>query len=176
MCFFVTHGVRDEVYARRCNLKKTPCFTSPNACQSFCGLCVKSSQNLFCNASRYADRSRKALFQASKHQNGPRGLPGTPGGASRGTPGRSWGALGRSWDALGTLLGRSCGALGALVGARVDFGPFGSRRSTDFGATTTQRRNTGTSTAKLHQRCNNNNASSACIMHASNLVILHYIL
>ena len=87
--------------------------------------------------------------------------------------GDSWALLGRSWGALGALLGRSWtlwghswalwgtlgrswSELGSILGPprvvfgrpRVDFGPFGSPRSTDFGATTTQRRNTGTSIAK----------------------------
>ena len=111
--FFVTHGVRDEVYAKRCDLKKTLCFTSPNACQSFCGLCVhdskiheKSSQNLFCNASRYGSLSESTFSNLEASKWSPR-TPGTPGRASRGTPGPSWGAfgtlLGRSWRVLGTL-------------------------------------------------------------------------
>ena len=105
--FFVTHGVRDEVYAKRCDLKKTLCFTSPNACQSFCGLCVhdskiheKSSQNLFCNASRYGSLSESTFsnLEASKWS------PRTPWNAWKSFQGHSWALLGRFWDALGALL------------------------------------------------------------------------
>jgi len=118
--------VRSKKKRRRGDLRKptkTPYFTSPNACQSFRGLCVHDSKiaenrpEISSRVRRATDRFRTALFsslEASKWS------PRAPRSALRGVLGPSWALMGRSWGALGRslgALGRSWGALGALLGA-----------------------------------------------------------
>ena len=111
-------------------LTKTSYFTSPNACQSFCGLCVHDSKivkirpKLASRVSRAMDRSPNALFSILEASRGFPRLLGAPCEASGDLSGRSWVALGAllgcSWGALGrsrALVGRSWAALGRLLGA-----------------------------------------------------------
>ena len=105
--------VRSKKKRRRGDLRKptkTPYFTSPNACQSFRGLCVhdskiydKSFQNLFSSASRGRSLLESTFLELGSVKRVPEGSAGR----LQRPPGCSWGTLGvllgRSW----ALLGRS---------------------------------------------------------------------